>query len=288
MNHFFFRSCPPHSLALLRIIFGSFILFQWLLKTPHIPMMFSNEGLSIPFHTFHSPFLNSLLSAPSPVIAWTLFTLFLASLLLFTIGAGFRTSTVLILLFYAYYHQIGLHAFFMTFERLYVFIFFVLLWSGADRTLSYRSLRTHGSVFGWEPISIFPQRILAMQMSATYVGVGWQKLILPSWQGGEILSYSLVSMWGTKFGRWIAALNLPIAFYDAANWVLKFFQFLLPFGLWIPRWQWIFFIGGAVFHIVIASTISMWWFLIMVPAFVVFLEPERVYAFLKNRVTMIP
>ena len=287
-NYFFFRSCPPHALALLRIIFGLFIFFQWLIKTPYISMMFSNEGLSIPFRTFASPLLTTLLSPPSSLIAWTLFTLFLITLLLFTIGAGFRTSITLILLLYAYYHQIGLHAFFMTFERLYVFVFFVLLWSGADQTLSYRSFHKYGSIFAWEPISIFPQRLLALQISATYLGVGWQKLILPAWQGGEILSYSLVSMWGTRFGHWLAGLNLPISFYDAANWLLKFLQFLLPLGLWIPKWQWLFFVGGAIFHVTIAATISMWWFLIMVPAYIVFLEPEKVYVFLKNRVTMIP
>ena len=250
--------------------------------------MFSNEGLSLPFHTFNSPLLMTLLSPPPPHIAWFVFSTFVVTLLLFTVGAMFRTSTILILLLYAYYHQIGLHAFFMTFERLYVFVFFVLLWSGAHKTLSYHVWHKHRSIVAWEPISIFPQRILGLQISATYLGVGWQKLILPGWHGGEILPYSLVSMWGTSFGRWIAGLNLPLEFYDKANWVLKFFEFLLPFGLWIPRWQWLFFAGGAFFHITISATISMWWFLIMVPAYIVFLEPEKVYAFLKNRVRIIP
>lgn len=176
----------------------------------------------------------------------------------------------------------------MTFERLFVFVLLVLLFSGADRTLSLRMWLRKGSLFAWEPIHIFPQRLIALQLSATYLGVGWQKIVLPDWQHGEIIIHALTGRWATPLAFAIARLNLPLQFYDMVLFLLKSFEVLLPFGLWIRRYQWIFFFGGALFHITIATLISMWWFLIMVPAYITFLEPEAVYRFLKKNIHSIP
>lgn len=217
-----------------------------------------------------------------------IFALLICALIALTIGIGMRTSILIILGIYAYFGNIGLHHFFMTFERLFIFILLLLLVSGADRTFSLRMKLQKGSILAWEPIHIFPQRLIALQLSATYLGVGWQKMVLPDWQQGEIITYSLTGRWATPLAFAIARLNLPLPFYDVLLFILKFFQFLLPFGLWIRRWQWLFFVGGAVFHISIAVLISMWWFLIMVPAYITFIEPEHVYRWLKKHISAIP
>lgn len=288
-SHWAERRVPPHTLAILRIIFGMWLLFHWSIKAPAIPMFFSNQGLVLPMYPpIGIRALDVFLVPPSMEVAYAVFALLISALIALTVGMWMRTSIVIILMIYAYFWNIGLHPFFMTFERLFVFILLVLLCSGADRTLSLRMRFQKGSIFAWQPIHILPERLIALQLSATYLGVGWEKFALPDWQHGEILSQALTGRWATPLAFSIAKQNLPLPFYDAMLFLLKFFQFLLPFGLWIRRWQWLFFLGGALFHITIAMLISMWWFLIMVPAYITFLEPEDVYRFLKKHIPLIP
>ncbi len=70
--------------------------------------------------------------------------------------------------------------------------------------------------------------------------------------------------------------------YDAMTLITKVFESLMPIGLWIPRVRWFFFVGGFVFHLMIALLLGIWWFLVLVPAYVVFFEPEEIYVFLKR------
>ncbi|MBI3336630.1 hypothetical protein HYZ98_03645 [Candidatus Peregrinibacteria bacterium] len=283
------RRVPPHSMAILRILLGMWLLIHWGLKTPAIPMLFSDQGLALPyFLPTGIGAIDIFLIPPSVTVAYAVFTLLMVALAMVTIGMRMRAGILMTLGIYAYFWNIGLHPFFMTFERLFVFILLVLLCSGADRTFSLRMLLHKGSVFAWQPIHILPQRLIALQLSATYLGVGWEKMALPDWQHGEILTHALTGRWATPLAFTVAQTNLPLPFYDRALFLLKFFQFLLPFGLWIRRYQWLFFFGGALFHITIAVLISMWWFLIMVPAYITFLEPEAVYRFLKKTAPSIP
>lgn len=285
LDRFFFRACPPHALALLRIGFGAFLLFYWGLKLPHVSMIFSREGLILPFYDSDPPaFMTTLFAAPSPTVAWILFVTFLLSLLLFTLGAWARMAAALAALFTLYYWVLSVHLFGTSFDRLYLFFLLVFSVSGAHKTFSLHMWWRRGSFFAWEPISILPQRILALQVTATYLGVGWQKSYLPAWQHGEVLAYGYMGRWATAPAYWVARQNLPMWFFDALNYVVKYFEFSIPFGLWIRRYgvRWFFFVGGALFHTYIAIFLAIWWFLVLIPAYILFFEPEEVYRFLRN------
>jgi hypothetical protein len=283
-NQFFYREAPPHILAVVRIVFGAWLLFRWGIRFPSVPLLFSDGGTSVHFFTNGLPdFLLYILLPPPPWVAWIIFCTFYAMLILFTIGALMRVSVSVVLILYFYYWNLDLHHFFMTFERLYVFFLIVLLFSGADKTFSWHIWRKRGSFFAWEPCSILPQRILALQLSATYMGVSFQKLWLPDWQGGKVLIYSFLSRWATPITDWMVRLHLPLWFYDFAVWSVKIPQCSMFLGLWIPRWQWLFFAAGLLFHIQIFVLLSMWWFLIMVPAYITFLSPEKFYEFVKSK-----
>ena len=271
-NRFFFRKGPPHVLALFRFAFGGFLLFHWGIKLPSVPMLFSEEGILLPL--FDLP----LLTPPSVSVAWLLFFIFLGSLLLLTIGFFSRIAAGTAFLFSSYYYLLSFHLFGTSFDHLFLFILLVLTFSPSDRTLSLRMFLKRRSFFAAEPITIFPQRLLALQITFTYLGVGWQKLFLPDWQSGRILLLGFMGRWATLLGFAVARLDLPPWFYDAIVFLTKGFEILIPFGLWIKRFgiRWWFFAGGVLFHISIALLLGIWWFLVLIPAYILFFEPEEV------------
>jgi hypothetical protein len=133
----------------------------------------------------------------------------------------------------------------------------------------------HGSALAWEPVSILPLRLMAVQITATYLGVGWQKLLLPGWRSGHILFQGFTGRWGTFFGFSLARV-LPDWMFDAFIYSTVFFECMIPFGLWIRRMQPFFFVWGFLFHTIITLTMGIWWFQVMIPMYVVFLRPEEV------------
>jgi len=288
MNHFFhqwdswwMRSAPPHVLALFRICFAAFLLIEAATYLPHVPMMFSSAGLAIPMQTGLS-----FLAPPLPAIAWLVAGGYVVAVLLLLVGFGMRAALVLLACYFLYYWQLSFYAFPSSYHRLFFFTFLVLLLGGADKTFSLRMKLAHGSWTAWENISILPQRLLAVQLTATYAVVGIQKWWLPLWQGGDVLYYSFIGRWGTPLARLLVALGLPPMFYDALTLLTKVFETLIPVGLWIPRVRWAFFAGGLAFHLLIALLLGIWWFLVLVPAYIVFFEPEAVHAALRKRLSI--
>ncbi len=282
LDHWALRTAPPHVLAIFRIAFGLFLLLYWGLRLPHVPMMFSVEGLLLPNIPGLAPSWMQTLFHPTPLWAWITYAAMMTSLVLFTVGALFRPATFVAIVLYFYYWQLSLHLLPTSFDRLFGFTFFVLLFSGADRTFSLRMWWREGSWMAWEPISVLPQRILALQITATYWGVGWQKMVLPDWQGGEMLPYSFVGTWGTPVAYWMVRQNWPMEFYDWSVLTVMAFEFFLPFGLWVPGWRWFFYAGGLIFHSLIWIFLDIWWFMVLVPAYIVFFEPEAIAVFLQK------
>jgi hypothetical protein len=275
---------PPHALAAVRIGFGAFLLLYWTLKAPILPAMSSGEGLVMPLLGPDSPAWMTVLFAPPPAwAAWLVYGALLASLTCLTVGIGARAAAGVSLSLYAYEWMLSLHQFNTSFDRLFLFMLLVLLFSPSDRALSLSMRLKHGSWRAWEPAPVTAQRVLAVQIAATYLGVGWQKLILPDWQGGEIIAVGLIGHWATPPAFAIGRLDLPMWAYDAANNAVKLFELTVPFGLWVPRWQWWFFAMGALFHLSIAVLLGIWWFVILIPAYVLFLDPAAVHRFFAAR-----
>lgn len=274
-NHWWFRQVPPHALALFRITFGIFLLLYWGRYAPHVPLLMGNAGIAFPLFLDQYPFLQT----PSVSVVWVLYGLLLFTFFLIALGAWMRSAVCAALLLLTYIWLTSMHPHWLTMEHLTMVLLVLLGVSGADRTLSLRMWWQHGSPFAWEEVSICPQRCIALQITATYLGVGWQKSWLPDWQSGNILAYSLMSVWGTAPAFTIARANFPLWVYDLVVLQVKYVEFLLPFGLWIPRVRWFFMGWGLLFHGLIAILLNIWWFLILVPSYILFFEPEEVREF---------
>lgn len=284
-NSWWLRKAPPHAISILRILFGLWMLLYFGLRIPHVAMLFSNEGLTIPYDfTIHYgslpfiEFIQSILTPQSPEVAYALFLLHIAALLSFTLGAFTRTSALLVFLFYLYEMNLSYHHMGTSYNRLFLFFSFLFIFAQAGKTFSWDMKRKHGSILAWEPISIFFQRIIALQISATYLGVGMQKLWLPDWESGSMLLLSFQNMWATPLAFWVASKNLPMWIYDGMVMIVKAFEIAHPFGLWSKKWRLWFMAGGILFHLGVSLFLSaIWWFYAMIACYITFFEPEEVY-----------
>jgi hypothetical protein len=281
---FWFARVPPHAIALLRIGFALYLLIEAATYLPHVPAMFSNHALTFSAWSPSAPaWMRPLLDPPSVTVAWMIASTYLLACIGLLCGVGMRFWLCILLLLNLYYWQVSFFLFPSSYHRIYFVVQLLLLISGADRTFSLRMLRTHGSVFAWTPISVFAQRVLAVQITVTYLGVGLQKSWLPDWQDGAALSHSLIHRWATPLGRWVVGLNWPFWTWSAMVEGIKIFEFLLPVGLWLRFWRPYAVIVGFLFHAGIAALMSIWWFLPLVPAYIVFWPPEEVYGWCKRR-----
>jgi len=272
-NHFWVREAPPHALALVRICLGIFLLVYASTYALHITLLFSNEGLALPLYN----------DAPSPLVAHFLFTLSLIALLGFTFGAYFRVCATACFFLGLYYWQLHLHMFPSTYNRILCFVLLVFMWSGAHKTFSYDAKRTHGSWTAWDPISILPQRFIALQISLTFIGVSLQKWLLPAWKTGEILAYTFIGRWSTPLSNTLIRLNLPVEFYDGAILVVKILQPLAGIGVWIRQYRLASIIFIQSFLMLVTVLLGIWWFIFLIPACILFYPPEEVYAYLKQK-----
>lgn len=275
---FWFSRVHPHAFALLRIGFALYLLVEAATYLPHVPVMFSDHALTFSKWSPLIPVsLRPILDPPPVTVAWFIFSVYVTACIGFLLGWGMRFWLILLLLLDLYYFQLSFFLFRSSYHRIYFVLKLLFLISGADKTFSLRMLRTHGSIFAWEKISVFPQRVLAVQMTVTYLGVGLQKSWLPDWTNGTALSSSLLHRWATPIGRWMVEQNWPFWVWAQAVNGVKIFEFFLPVCLWLKAWRPYAVIGGLCFHAGIAILMSIWWFLPLVPAYIVFWPPEEVY-----------
>lgn len=277
-DNWWFASVHPHALAALRIGFALYLIVEALTYLPFVPQMFSDQALTFSTWEPSAPdFLKPILNPPPVSIAWVIISVYLLACVGLLVGFGMRFWVAILLLLDLYYWQLSFFLFQSSYHRIYFVLQLLFLISGADKTFSLRMLRTHGSIFAWEKISAFPQRVLAIQMTVTYLGVGLQKSWLPDWQDGSALTSSLLHRWATPLGRWVVSLNWPFWVWSLFVESVKIFEFFLPVCLWLKAWRPYAAIGGLAFHAGIAVLMSIWWFLPLVPAYIVFWPPEEVY-----------
>lgn len=271
------RPVPPHSLALIRIIFGLYLLWYWALHLPRAELLFSTSGLVVPmFPELAGTWLHSFFLPLSPVWTWVIYLSVLPCILLFTLGWDMRTNALIIALYFLYYYQLSFHMYPNTYNRLYFFLLIVLAFSGADRVYSLRMQYEHGSWDAWQEVSIWPLRLIAIQITATFTGVSYQKLWLPMWQQGEAMSYPLIGCWGSPIAYWIVRQNWSFVFYEIDTKILKFVQCAMPICFWIPKLRLIGLVAAGLFLVMVSTILTIWWFLILIPCFIVFLPPEQI------------
>src|SRR3989338_7093864 len=86
-NTFWFARIPPHALAILRILFGSFLVIEWIAYLPRVTKLFSSSGIVVPmFAGTDIPVLHWFIEPFSPLLTYVIYFGYLLSLILFTVG----------------------------------------------------------------------------------------------------------------------------------------------------------------------------------------------------------
>lgn len=277
-DEWFFRQAPPHALALFRIVFGLFLILYWGLYASSLLFSLGNAGIALPVAGTQEGlpvWLAQLIATPDPALAWTLYSLLLLSFLCIAMGVLFRPACAIALMLHLYFWASALHWAWFTMEQLSIIFLLILLCSGADKALSLHMRLRHGSWLAWESTSVLPQRLIALQITLTLLGAGWLKSVMPDWQDGGIVARSFMERWATPLAFRIARWDLPPWMYDRFTFLFTSFEMALPFGLWSRLWKW-FLAGLALFLTMNALLLTFWWFLIFIPSYITFFEPEKI------------
>lgn len=277
------RKVPPHGLAFTRITLGLFLLVYAGLYIPHLTMLFSDQGLVLPLYLDRFPQLSLILAPPSPFITHSIYLVFLIAMVGITLGMFFRASVFTTIILGLYFWQLQLHLFPTSYNRILLLTLIVLFFSGAQRTFSFDQWRRSGSIFHWEEISVLPHRLIALQITATFLTVSLQKFWLPHWQGGEVLAYSFVCRWATPLAYWYINLPFTLHHYDLLVWIVKIVQPIAALGMWVPRLRWPSYIFLSGFLVMVSVMLSIWWFVFIIPASILFWDQEKVMRWFFHR-----
>lgn len=284
-EHWWTRESYPHVIAIVRIVMGAWLVFYWGIRLPNITALYSTGGIVFPSIPAYMPErLEWILTVPSPTVAFWIYAVHMTVLTALTIGFFTRTSAMIAFFTSWYYFYISHHLFHTSYDRLYMFSLLFLAISRAGEVFSIEAWEKYGSPLQWKKmVSIFPQRMFAFQITMTYFGVGFQKLWLPGWQTGEMLWYSMLGVWGTPLAFKITSLGWSPLYHVMVS-LTKVIECFLPFGFWIRRGKirWIAFTLGLIFHVLVDMLLYIWWFAVLIPAYIVFFSPEEVYAWLKK------
>jgi len=276
-KRFWMREGPPHLIATVRIVCGLYLLLYFLTSLPHIPLLYSDAGIAIPNLYGMPVFIHPLLQLPSPSGAWVIYGFVISAIISFTIGYHTRISTILCILGLAYYYEISFHNAPATYHRLFFFLLVTFLFIDAGATYSLDVKRRFGSWLHAVPIPVITQRLIAVQLSATYLGATVQKLWLPDWQDPTMFFYSFQDMWSTPVAWWFIQLSPPFWVYSLMLFIVKLLELWIPVGLWIPKLRLYAIASGIFFHLIVSLFLSaIWWFWIMPLAYIVFFESEEV------------
>ena len=285
-EHWWTRESYPHTMGIVRIVVGGWLLFYWGIRLPNVDILYSNAGIVFPKIPRYMPesWEWILTTIPDPSTAYTIFAVHLIALAAVTIGFYTKTSALTAHLTSWYYFYLNHHHFHTSYDRLYIFTLLFLAISSAGEIYSYEAWEKYGSPMKWKrKISVFPQRLFAFQMTMTYLGVGFQKLWLPGWEGGEMMWYSMIGVWGTPAAFWITSFGWSPVYHVIVN-LTKFFECFWPFGFWIKRGytRWYAFATATLFHVLVDVLLYIWWFAVLIPAYIVYFEPEEIYDWLKK------
>ena len=98
-----------------------------------------------------------------------------------------------------------------------------------------------------------------------------------------MLWYSMLGVWGTPLAFQITSLGWSPVYHVMVN-LTKAMECFLPIGFWIKhdKIRWVAFGLGVIFHVLVDMLLYIWWFAVLIPAYIVYFEPEEIQTWLKK------
>jgi hypothetical protein len=258
--------------GLFRIAFGIYLLGYLLALAPHVTLLFSREGVYVPYLV---PDL-----APAAPLAWLLFCAMVV--LNCALIAGFYTelAALFLLALYMHHYTLQLAVKQSSFERLIIIELAALCLASAGLRLGLDGARLRKRGLLPQP-TVWLERVVAVQTVFLYSGSGLWKLLNPAWHTGELLHSTFQGMWATPLAFEITQLGLHHALWTLGSWLVILLELSLGPLLIARRTRHAAVVVATLFHIGNCVLLFIPEFLVCVPALLVFVDEallERVVA----------
>jgi hypothetical protein len=268
LDALWFAPVDPHPVAAFRILLGLYLLVYFGQLAPHTTLLFSNQGVYVPYRVPDY--------APSPPLAAALMAALWLGCLALTLGCWTRWALPLVLVLYLYHYLLGLAVKHSTFERLIAVYLLALLPGRSGEVWSVDAVCARGRAAAAPLIWAFTARIVRFQTIVLYLGAGLWKLGNPEWHKPYLLKSTLHSIWATPLGFGIVRLG-----FDDVSWTrisqgvmagevllagLLFFRRTRPFGI----------VLGVAFHAFNTLVLYLPEFLVCLAPYVFFVEPATI------------
>jgi hypothetical protein len=188
-ERFWFRSEATSSLALIRIAFGLLALGWTISLAPDLDAFFSRGGL-LPNQPSAPGVWGVLGAFPSNLAVQILFAVLLCACIALTVGYQTRLAALLVFIGILSFERRNPYVF-NTGDGLMRLLAFYLMLSPAGAALSVD--RWHRGEHMWEfpARSVWPLRLMQIQLSILYLFGLWVKLQGMTWNNGTAVSYAM-------------------------------------------------------------------------------------------------
>lgn len=264
-SQFLFAEVPPHSLAAFRILFGTYLLGYFLSYASCVNLVFSSAGVT-------NPYLIPDWSLP-PVLCTALYCVNVIVIVSFIVGWRTNIISPLLLTLYGYFYFLNIAVRNTAHERLNLILLVLLCFARLDAAWSL-SVRKRDRTSKTPTVSVWPIRMITMQIFFIYFGAGLWKLCNLKWHTGDLLYHNFFGIWATPMAFWVARLGLPMALWTAMSWSIITWELLMGFALFSRRFRSIAVITGTTFHLLVIVFLYVPEFLNCVAAYVLFFPPE--------------
>jgi hypothetical protein len=259
-NGFFHAPCAGVRMAAVRILLGIYLLAYLGAMTPHVPLMFSDQGVYVPY----------LLPdyAPPPALAWLLFSMMLGATVALTVGYRTAASAGLLLLLFLHHYFLQLAVKQSSFDRLIAIDLIVLCLAESGGGLGCVATRPGPQPTRWG------ERVLQIQTVLLYLGAGLWKAFNPAWHSGVLLRSNLQGMFATPLA--FALVQQDLSQRTWAMFSLSIIALELAVGvmLMIPRLRAVALVLGTGFHVANCVVLVVPEFLIALAAYPAFMREQ--------------
>lgn len=269
---FWFEDVPPHSYALLRIAFGLVGLLNLVGLTP-VSMYWPIDAIApVPGGGLGVRAQIASLGLGT-VAGWALFSALLVSFSCMI--AGYRSALAVPAAFVlsvlqAMWNPLPLSGA----NQVLVSLLFCLMWADCGRVLSVDARRGRGPL-SFTTATIWPMRLLRLQVALIYLNTGLWKLFAESWRDGTAMVDALHLNIFHRF---------PVIIPDALHWIVAlgtyvtlFWELGFAFMLFWPPTRRLALGLGIVLHAGMWLTLEVGPFsFLMMASYIAFLDPHAV------------
>lgn len=268
---YWFAEVPPHSAALLRIVFGAMALLGLAGLTP-IDDFWALDGLSPLPSNPNGPrswLLEHGLAAWAGRAYFAGSAVAAAAMLL-----GYRSDLAVLATFMCLWLQTHWNRLpLSSAHQVVMVVLFCLIWTDTGRVWSLDARRRNRPAVGGIPI--WPLRLIRCQVSLIYLSTALWKLLHPVWRDGSAVYWALNLNTFHRFPWTLPVAAEPLV--TLLGWSTLLFELSFPVLVWFRRTRVPTLILGVALHLGLWLTLELGPFSwVMVASYIAFLDPHRV------------